>query len=369
VVLSLIDELRSRIKPSDELYKRGQILEAIESLRPVVAERPDYFRPYYNFGFFHFLIQDYRRAAEYARIATEKMPNFADGWLILGKSLGQLAQFEEAETALRQALKLHPDNVGASIWLGWTLGQSHRYQEAAAATRCAASRLGWTTPEQCSLTFSQEPWFLNHIGDWVRLLEPNMHKVEHGLEIGCMEGMSTIWTAEHLLSPMGRLLVNDIIFRENFLTNIGKAGIKGSLDLRQGPSEEVLPTLQLNDFDFAYVDGDHTRDSVFRDAVNALVLVKPGSIIILDDYGKQNEKTAIGLDLFLRLFERNVEVIDKRYQLVLRRLNEPVIVQNRLGPVWRDALSGASAARLDELVRHQPAKAVSWLRSGKAKLR
>jgi len=367
--LPSIDELRVRLKPSDELYKQGQILEAIESLRPVVAEQPDYFRPYYNFGFFHFLMQDYRNAAEYARIATEKMPNFAEGWLILGKSLARLGQLEEADRALRRVLKLQPDNLGASSWLGWTLGRSHRYEEAAAMTRNAALRLGWSTPEHCSLVFSQEPWFLSHINDWLRQLEPYMHKIEHGLEIGCMEGMSTIWTAEHLLSPTGRLLVNDIIFRENFLANVGQAGIRDRLDLRQGSSEQVLPTLRPSDFDFAYVDGDHKPDAVFRDAVNALVLVKPGSVIILDDYGKQNEKTATGLDLFLRLFGRNVEIIDKRYQLVLRRLNEPIVVQRRLSAVWRDALSPASAARLDELTRHQPVNAVDWLRSGRAKLR
>lgn len=364
-----IDELRARLKPSDELYKQGQILEAIESLRSVVVEQPDYFRPYYNFGFFHFLLQDYAHAAEYARIATEKMPNFAEGWLILGKSLARLGQLEEADGALRQVLQLQPENLGASSWLGWTLGQSHRFEEAAAMTRKAALALGWATPESCRLVFSQEPWFLSHINDWLRHLKPYIHKIEHGLEIGCMEGMSTIWTAEHLLSPRGRLLVNDIIFRENFLANVDRAGVGNHLDLRKGSSEQVLPTLRPNDFDFAYVDGDHKPDAVFRDAVNALVLVKPGSVIILDDYGKQNEKTAIGLDLFLRLFGRNLEIIDKGYQLVLRRLNEPIAVQRRLSGVWRDALSPASATRLDELARHQPASAIEWLRSGRAKLR
>jgi len=45
------------------------------------------------------------------------------------------------------------------------------------------------------------------------------------------------------------------------------------------------------------------------------------------------------------------------------------VVQRRLSAVWRDALSPASAARLDELARHQPVNAVDWLRSGRAKLR
>lgn len=364
-----IDELRARIKPSDELYNRGQIPEAIESLRPVVAEQPDYFRPYYNFGFFHFLMQDYQHAAEYARIATEKMPNFADGWLVLGKSLASLGQVERATAALREALKLQPDNLGASNWLSWTLGRSRHYQEAAANTRKIASRLGWNTPESCKLVFSQEPWFLNHIDNWTRYLEPYMYRVTCGLEIGCMEGMSTIWTVEHLLTPTGRLLVNDITFRDNFLANIHKAGIKDRLDLREGSSEWVLPSLAANDFDFAYVDGDHTADAAFRDAVNALLLVRPQGAIVLDDYGKGNEGTAVGLDLFLHLFARNLEVINKGYQLVLRKLDERVLVQRQLMSVWHDVLSPSSAARLDELVRYQPARAIEWLRLGKAKLR
>lgn len=90
---------------------------------------------------------------------------------------------------------------------------------------------------------------------------------------------------------------------------------------------------------------------------------------MLDDYGKQNERTATGLDLFLRLFERNIEVIDKRYQLVLQRLNGAVVLQRRQSPIWRDALSPASASKLDDLVRYQPTNAIEWLRAGNATLR
>jgi hypothetical protein len=367
--LSSVDELHARLRPSEELCRHGHVPEAIESLRQFVAEKPDHFRPYHNFGYFHLLIKDYQNAAKYARIATEKMPAYAEAWFVLGKSLAQLGHLEEAEEALDEGLKLQPDNLGASNWLISTLSRARRYEEAASIARDSASRLGWTTPERCGLTFSQEPWFLGRIYDWTRILEPYLHKVQYGLEIGCMEGMSTIWTAESLLTPTGRLLVNDIIFRENFLNNVDKAGIKERLDLRKGSAADVLPALRDNDFDFAYVDGDHSPSAVFRDVVNALVLVKPASVIILDDYGKQNEKTAIGLDFFLRLFKQNVEVLDKRYQLVLRRLSGPVSVHQSLRRVWHDALSAASAAKLDELVSSHSMRAVKWLRSGQAQLR
>jgi predicted O-methyltransferase YrrM len=366
--LPALDELRTRLAPSDELYRRGEIAAAIEALRPIVAESPSHFRPYHNFGFFHFLMGNYQQAAEYTRIATAKMPAYAEGWFVLGRSLAHLGQLEEAEKAFREGLKLQPDNLGAANWLASTLARAGRHDEAAMAIQALASRLGWPSPQRCGLIFAKEPWFLGHIEDWRRLLAPLMGKIEHALEIGCMEGMSTIWTAEHLLSPTGRLLVNDITFRENFVNNVGRAGIASRLDLREGSSQEVLPALPANDFDFAYVDGDHQPDGVFCDAVNALFLVRPGSVIILDDYGKQNEKTAIGLDLFLRLFRRNVEIVEKRYQLVLRRNAEQIILQRRIRDVWHQALTPASAARLDTLARYQPANALQWLRSGEAKL-
>lgn len=37
-------------------------------------------------------------------------------------------------------------------------------------------------------------------------------------------------------------------------------------------------------FDFIYIDGDHTREQVYRDAVNAWEFLKPGAIMAFDDY-------------------------------------------------------------------------------------
>jgi predicted O-methyltransferase YrrM len=38
------------------------------------------------------------------------------------------------------------------------------------------------------------------------------------------------------------------------------------------------------EFDFIYVDGDHVRDQVARDAENAYKVLKSGGIMIFDDY-------------------------------------------------------------------------------------
>ena len=46
----------------------------------------------------------------------------------------------------------------------------------------------------------------------------------------------------------------------------------------------MIPKLLDNTIDFAYIDGDHSPEQVYKDAINILPKMKSNSIILFDDY-------------------------------------------------------------------------------------
>jgi predicted O-methyltransferase YrrM len=53
----------------------------------------------------------------------------------------------------------------------------------------------------------------------------------------------------------------------------------------RGKSQELLPTQPLEPlYDFAYIDGDHTEEGTYIDAMNILPRMRKGGYILFDDY-------------------------------------------------------------------------------------
>jgi len=84
-------------------------------------------------------------------------------------------------------------------------------------------------------------------------------------------------------------------------------------------------------FDFVYVDGSHTSADVLSDAVNAYYLLKPGGLMVFDDYlwnygfvktGNPLQCPKIGVDSFINAFHGKVEVLlgFPSYQLYVKKL-------------------------------------------------
>lgn len=72
-------------------------------------------------------------------------------------------------------------------------------------------------------------------------------------------------------------------------------------------------------FDFIYIDGDHSEESVFADATAAWGLLKPNGTMAFDDYllvdSNNNKETKAGIDRFLESIKKEYEIIDNGYQL------------------------------------------------------
>jgi tetratricopeptide (TPR) repeat protein len=359
-----MDDMRVIIGRSDERYRAGDLDGAIAILMPLLDQNVKYFRPYHNVGFFHWLRGDTAKALPPLEKAAQLDPSYAPCHLMLAKAQVAYRRFQAGLDSLDAYAARGGDDPVALQWRARALWGLGRVDAAAAVVNEYARMLGWAAPDEKNLRFSEEPWFLSHMPKWREVLKPILGKVLLALEIGNMEGMSAIWTVENLLSPRGKLEINDIVFRDALETNLSRAGVESRLKRRLGDSGQILPTLAADSYDFIYVDGDHALASVFRDCVNALVLAKTGAFIVLDDYGKANEPTKAGIDHFLAVFGRHVEQVSAGYQIFLRRRPGRIAIDaaarekllGRVSAASREALAPLSGDALLRALRRGAAQ-------------
>lgn len=190
------------------------------------------------------------------------------------------------------------------------------------------------------LNFSNT-WFDASIPLWIRLLAP-LKTASGGavetLEIGSWEGRSTLFLATYF--PNGRVTAVDTWaggdehqglselseIEARFDRNL--AACRERIDKRKGVSVAILTELvasRRESYHLAYIDGSHFADDVLLDAVLAWRLLRPGGIMIFDDflwrirrYGWQrNPAKAIGL--FLRLVRGDFELLHVGDQVAIRK--------------------------------------------------
>ncbi len=105
------------------------------------------------------------------------------------------------------------------------------------------------------------------------------------LEIGTLAGYSTIWLAR-ALPPGGRLITleADPKHAEISRTNIAKAGLSQTVEVRLGNALEALPKLEAEKcgpFDLIFVDAEKRDNPDYF--VWSLKLSRPGTILVFDN--------------------------------------------------------------------------------------
>ena len=193
--------------------------------------------------------------------------------------------------------------------------------------------------------------------DWFSYAIPNfeaigrhMGPVPRILEIGVYQGRSTCWILEHMLAPDGVLVSVDPFIedeidaftaqavdqsphwnsqrRDLWRANTGEVlGPAQTLDLRVGRSYRVLADLiqEQQVFDFVYLDGNHAAATVLADAVMAFGMVKPGGIMLFDDYLWDHEpdwlaRPKMSIDAFVNMYQPLSRQIISNYQLAIQRI-------------------------------------------------
>lgn len=134
-------------------------------------------------------------------------------------------------------------------------------------------------------------------------------RVETVVEIGLAYGSSALAIGEALVMvdpPRPRHIIIDP-FQQREWSNVGwdllrSAGLDAIARLMPAPSSLALPQLVTEGLvaDAAFVDGSHRFHEVFVDLYFLRTLVRPGGLIVVDDYWAPSVRTA------LRYYQQNL---------------------------------------------------------------
>ena len=169
------------------------------------------------------------------------------------------------------------------------------------------------------------------VGMFCRLLSQFIGKPITALEIGSFEGRSAVCFCE-LFGPAARVYCIDpwqdyqdlpagipALAESHF-----DANTKGRNIVKiKAESRVALPKLlaQGTQFDFIYIDGDHSTQAVLQDATNAWPLLKQNGIMAFDDYLWQtpdnNRPVLLAVDAFLHAMQGAYFVIEMGYRVFI----------------------------------------------------
>lgn len=193
--------------------------------------------------------------------------------------------------------------------------------------------------------------------DWFSYAIPNftairnhMGPVPRILEIGVYQGRSTCWILQNMLAQDGELVSVDPFIedeidaftpqpvdhsphwnpdrRDLWCANTAEVVLPTqTLDLRVGRSYRMLAELiqQGQQFDFVYVDGNHAASTVLADCVMAFGLLRPGGIMLMDDYLWDHDpdwlrRPKMSIDAFVNMYQPLLTQIISNYQLAIQRV-------------------------------------------------
>lgn len=184
-------------------------------------------------------------------------------------------------------------------------------------------------------------WFSKNIPVWELALADFKGEPITALELGSFEGRSAVWLLENILTDPGARLVcvdswKDNIFftdpnqpsvdwdkvKERFRDNVKPHATK--VFAHEQRSTEYLQENQDKEFDLIYVDADHTSSACLTDGVLSHLILKPGGIIIFDDYlwaGLAHAPNVCkgAIDAFMECYSEQYELLSCGYQVALRK--------------------------------------------------
>lgn len=164
------------------------------------------------------------------------------------------------------------------------------------------------------------------------------------LEIGSFEGRSTVWLVENALEDGGEIVcvdtweggeehvrqgVNMNYAEQNFDYNMRvlKDNFQNRwVDKVKAKSKDALIHFHIIErtFDFIYIDGSHVAADVMTDACLAWPLLKPGGVMVFDDYRwgepiPETHKPKLAVDAFIAIFQEQLYVVNSGYQMIIQK--------------------------------------------------
>jgi len=202
------------------------------------------------------------------------------------------------------------------------LAQALRYSKRELRKRWLARKLA----REGGYSFTSD-YVSRHVTNWKRLLEEYRDRAGvRMLEIGSYEGRSALWFLENILThPTASIVCVDFFtclpLDLRFDHNIRVSGVGDKVTKMKGTSEAILSALPLDHFDIIYIDGSHEAACVLMDATLSWYALKRGGVMIFDDYlwDLEEDRPQRAIDLFLKSFEGDYELLLKDYQVAVRK--------------------------------------------------
>jgi predicted O-methyltransferase YrrM len=256
----------------------------------------------------------------------------------------RLGQSDIAIALLRQAAERGSRN----FWVYHTLAGLQRdggdFKAAMATSRQAHAAADWPESLQNGYVFTHD-YFSANIFDWRKWFNTFIVAAPiECMEIGSWQGGPATWLLDNVVGPRGGRLTCIDTFEGSsehatwlssleqkieaiFDENIRRTGRGEQCRKLIGKSQDVLPSLYREQFDFIYIDGAHEAKYVILDNALCWGLLKPGGFLLFDDTHftfphapAQNTQTAIAG--FRSWFAEEIEVLTplEARQLLVRKL-------------------------------------------------
>lgn len=171
----------------------------------------------------------------------------------------------------------------------------------------------WAKPPDWAIYSAR--WFARQWGWWARGLRCAAGLPVKYLELGIWAGTSAAWMLENVLThPDAQYVGVDAwdLYPHSRYTTEGKQWVEGQaranlakwsdkVVIYKGLTRDVLPCLVegQEQFDIAYIDAGHYYAEVMADLAAVWSLVKPGGLIICDDYRGHFDSVHRAVDEFL----------------------------------------------------------------------
>jgi len=193
-------------------------------------------------------------------------------------------------------------------------------------------------------TFTSD-WFSHNIPAWssffgAMVWDNSVPKTV--VEIGAYEGRASLWLLENLLqNDKSRLHCVDVFagaeqpdsYWQRFKANVLDSEHRSKVAVHTKTSFAFLNRYVADggQADFIYVDGSHRAADVLEDLILSFRALKPGGLIICDDYlggSGQHELTLgspkIAVDAFTTIFRDRIEIISGQplYQFAFFKLRD-----------------------------------------------
>lgn len=167
--------------------------------------------------------------------------------------------------------------------------------------------------------------FTHNLSLFEKYFSPYKGQDANYLEIGVKEGRSACWMLDNILTSNNSTISLIDVWWSNsdfltFASNISLYDFR-RIYIYKDFSQNVLQRLNRW-FDMIYIDGSHSTLDVMSDLLQCWRILKPGGIIIMDDYlwpkeGKvSTPKEAI--DLFIQ-YSTNLTILHKHYSVVFQK--------------------------------------------------